>query len=163
MDLKFAAAYWRLGALPGEKLPGIAQAALLDGYDTESLRVLAGEQPAPKSELGELFERTLSECQVSDLSEPESALEIARYHAEKILSGEVSPYEGAKAIVQEAAQAVQPIPEEILAFVGLEDEFVDFGEQSRVQFYGKERCEAIRRELERRIMQEAGQLVAESV
>ena len=144
-------------------MPAVAQVALEDGYDSASLRELAGEPQASKWELASLFETALVECCLPRLTDVQARLEIARHHAESIVMDKVEPYEGVKAIVVEACQTAESVPVELTEFVGLEDEYVDFLDPTRVEFYGDPHCERVLRDLRERMRIEARRLVDNDV
>ncbi len=163
MSLELAAAYWVLERLSGEELPQIAIDALQDGQDCESLRTLAGESPAPKRELSRLFERALKECGIDIPSCSEAAYRVARYHSTRILQGIVTPYEGARAIAQTTAGMTVTLPVEVIEFAGLEEQYIEFEDQTRISFYGVKRCEEIRAETETTIREKAKRILEYNV
>ncbi len=61
ISLQDAAAFWEMKLLPGECLPAIATHALEEGYDSASLRLLAGETDTLASTLGPLLAKALAE------------------------------------------------------------------------------------------------------
>ena len=102
MDLNIAAAWLALGKLRSEDAIAAASSALDRGVYSESLGLLLYEQPV-WSEVGPLFTTALSEL---------------------IITGETSPYEGARRIWWEVAN--EPgADSSLLAFVGLASEWED--------------------------------------
>ena len=61
ISLQDAAAFWEMQLLPNDCLPAIATHALAEGYDSPSLRRLAGETETLASTLGPLFTKALTE------------------------------------------------------------------------------------------------------
>src|ERR1700691_1599850 len=84
-----------LGVMPPEELPSIATAALVDGCDSRSLRILAGLEPPEYDEARALFDDVLAESSLPWPTGREAALCLARETAARILSGSIGPYEGA--------------------------------------------------------------------
>lgn len=164
MDLEIAAAYWSLGMLTSNKLPEIATAALLEGLDSPSLRILAGEYDPIMAEVGPLFERALRELGVLVPEPFEAGMRVAGYIGQRIISGEVSPYEGAREIwrMYNHVEAVDEhgIFKPLLKFIGAASEYEDFLSPGNEKFYGKERCEEIRQKIEADIVGYAKELIA---
>ncbi len=106
MSIELLAARYRLGLATAQDAVQSAVCALLEGRDSESLRILSGEILADESsvsirELGSLLERTLQELDVA-LPDTEGAYWIVlRHHLSQIAGGEVSPRAGTEAIIAE--------------------------------------------------------------
>ena len=105
--------------------------ALEAGLDTPSLRELAGELHPTWADTGPLFERVLHDCGVATPPRLQAGHELACYYAEQIISGAVTPYEGARRIWRDVAnqlwhdrEAAQPY----LIFIGLASEWEDHDE-----------------------------------
>ena len=158
MDTKLLAAYWSLGQLKSEALPRIAQEALEAGLDVPSLRILAGEKNPTMSDAAPLFEHALFELGVPIPPQREAAIQIARCHAEAIVSGILSPIEGARRIIGEAYRYCDELTE-LLGFVGLEDQHEEFSDEFHRQYYGEEYCKNVLTESEQAIIQEARSLI----
>ncbi|HEX8172202.1 MAG TPA: hypothetical protein VF824_16830 [Thermoanaerobaculia bacterium] len=86
----------KLRLIAGTDLPNVAREALSDGYDSRSLRILAVSDNDP--DVDRLFDDALAEAGFAPLSPREAALAYARSICERILLGEIRPYDGAKAI-----------------------------------------------------------------
>ena len=99
-NLELVAAKVVLGLLLPEDLPGVAVDALEKGFDTPSLRILAGLTKAETGEARQVFDRILAELQVPKVSRREAVERLSRESAKEILSGKISPYQGAKRIWQ---------------------------------------------------------------
>ncbi len=97
-DLRLIQARWVLGHITSDQVPGIAVAALLAGFDTPTLRVLAGESSPIMSEVEPQMERAFAELGLESLEREAAGEVIARSWARSIVAGDVTPYEGAKAI-----------------------------------------------------------------
>lgn len=95
-DLAYYFALWRLGKIPPEKLPTIAVEALESGFDSTSLRKLAGLQAPTTADIGDLAEAVSTEIGFAPCSSKElpsrqddewlkNAVPIARRIANDIL------------------------------------------------------------------------------
>jgi len=157
MDIKLLAAYWSLGQLNSEALPRLAQEALENGLDSPSIRMLAGEQNPIMSDAAPVFEQALVELSVDIPTKREAAIQIAQHHAEAIVSGKISPAEGARRIIGEAYRQCDEL-NELLVFVGLEDQHEDFSDRFHRNTYGEEYCRNVLVETEQAIIQEAKDL-----
>ncbi len=70
-DLAYYLALWRLGKIPPERLPTIAVEALENGFDSPSLRKLAGLQAPTTTDIGDLFEAVSTEIGFAPYSSQE--------------------------------------------------------------------------------------------
>lgn len=89
-----------------------------------------------------------------------AAIVIAKHHCRKIIDKAVSPYAGVKSIVTDACDPLRDCPKELGVFITLECEYADLSADARRASYGEEHCACLRRQLERRIVEEANALVA---
>lgn len=127
--LCFAAVRKQLGKLSSSELPHLAMFALEAGLDSPSLRELAGELHPTWADSGPIFERILRDFGITQSSKPQSINALARYYAEQILSGAISPYEGALRIWQEVANELwgdRELWQKYSIFVGLASEWEDY-------------------------------------
>jgi hypothetical protein len=123
MDLEIAAARLALAKLSSEQAIAAASMALDRGVYSNSLGLLIYQQPI-WSEVGPLFERALSELSIP-IPSPESACWIlARQYAQRIVDGQVTPYDGARGIWWEVANE-NGADESLLSFVGYASEWED--------------------------------------
>jgi hypothetical protein len=146
--LRFAATRREFDLLPSSELPELAMAALEAGLDSPSLRELAGEIHPTWADSGPLFARVLHDCGIALLSKPRAAEDLARYYAQQILAGAMTPYEGARRIWWKVANEFsedQAAAQPYLIFVGLASEWEDY--------------EAGRPDYERQIRDEAQKLL----
>ena len=157
MDIKLAAAYWSLESLASEELPAIALGALEQGLDSPSLRALAVMRAPAMSEAGPLFHSCLAELDIDIPPQAAAAIAIARHHAHTIIKGRITPYEGAKRIVDEAAYFCEF--DELKLLMGLVDEYADFRDDVHVDFYGEAYCQKVRESIERAILATAKDLI----
>ena len=157
MDIKLAIAYWKLGNLPSEDLPKIAMQALESGLDSQSLRVLAGEQNKEMSTLSPLFEKCVKELNIPVPTNKESVFIIARHYAQQITSSKINPIVGAEAIISEAYHMSdnEDDCDNLLVFSGLSSEYYDFNDDVNIKFYGKEKCKDIQEKLSSDVINEA--------
>jgi hypothetical protein len=160
MNFSLLAAYWSLKKLPGEGLAEIAQEALEQGLDSVSLRILAGELNTTVASQGELFERILSELNIEIPTPPEAVMRIVCDQAENIISGIVSPVEGADRIVSLAYELVDA-PQRFYVFCSLADEYELFRYQEMIRRHGEEYCRKTGMKIEAQIIEEAEKLLAE--
>ncbi len=94
------AAELALGYYEALDLAGIAQDLIVEGFDSPSLRLLAG---TPREDLRhegqDLLERSLHELDIELPEHHDAVLTLARDTARRMLEGEVAPYDGALAIL----------------------------------------------------------------
>ena len=162
MEIKLASAYLSLGALNGELLNVIASEALDAGMYSDSLAILASETNTTLRDHEELFIQCLKEQGLEVMPQPEAALFIAKHHAMNIVNGSITPYEGAKAIITDVVYNIDPVPQEINAFVGPEDQYCDFSDHVRLDYYGKEYCEKVRNNMKIEITKAAKLLIGKN-
>jgi len=96
--LRLAAAKLVLGLLKGKILPDIATEALEEGEDSPSLRILAGLLEPSSDEGPILLEKVFQELEIPQPNRIEAAFQLSKDIAEKILEGQLSPYQGTKKI-----------------------------------------------------------------
>ncbi len=159
MEIKLASAYFSIGALSGELLSEIASAALEAGMISDSLAVLASEPNTTLRDHEEIFIKCLGEQRINIMTPQDAGLFIAKHHAKNIVDGRATPYNGAKAIIADVVCNLDSVPPEIDAFVGPEDQYMDFADQMRLDYYGKEYCKKARKNMELEIIQAALYLV----
>jgi len=114
--------------LPSDQLPSIAADALEAGFDCQSLRVLAGETERIGSIVDPLFFRAIGELGMQIPDDRTAAKVVAAYYAAGILERAWSPYEGARKIWWNVANAFDKDPEiwgQLSIFVGLASEWED--------------------------------------
>ncbi len=151
MDLNVAAAWLALGKLKSEDAIAAASSALDRGVYSESLGLLLYEE-AVWSEVGPLFTRALGELGIAVPTREQALLTLARQYARRIVSGAVTPYEGAARIWWDIAN--EPgADKSLLTFVGLASEWeddkahraqyeADIMDEAR-QLLGEEECQAV--------------------
>ena len=160
MNIKEAIAYWKLDMLGSEEIPKVAVSALESGMDSECLRELASETELEMSNLGPLFKQCIKSLKINIPTEQEAVYEIARYLSKKIISKELTPYEGAEKIL-DAYYQVDNTDEidSLLVFSGLTSQINDFGDKVNIDFYGQEHCLRVQKETEQEIIKEANNLL----
>jgi hypothetical protein len=94
------------------------------GYDTETLRQLAGMDDTGQSGIGTMFEKVLQELGRRRLSKTEAGHRLAMETCQDIVSGRISPYEGARKIWWEIWDADRNL-DHLRVFVGLASEYED--------------------------------------
>jgi hypothetical protein len=123
MDVDSVVAEWYLGLYPPEKMPAVACWALEAGYDSPALRELAGCANVTRSNHGILVERALRELGKEPLSLGDAERLFAILVCRQIISGKVSPYEGASRLW--AAHNRCGLLKTLLPFVGFASEWED--------------------------------------
>jgi DNA-directed RNA polymerase beta' subunit len=86
------------GQLYPERIPSAATALLEAGFDSPTLRVSAGADHADPVQQQGLFRQALIELGALPLSESEVGRRLFRLWAERIVDGEVTPLQGARAM-----------------------------------------------------------------
>jgi hypothetical protein len=162
MNIKLASAFLALGILKGEMLAKVASDALEAGIYSESLAELASVANTTLRDHEGLFIKSLNELNIKLMVPQDAALLISRDHASKIISGDVTPYNGAKSISSDIAYNIEPVPPEIEVFIALEDQYADFSDSVRLDYYGEEYCNKVRKEMELEIIKAANILVSKS-
>ena len=90
---------WWFRHTVSQDLPTLATDALVAGWDTQSLRVLAGEPSnAYYLDLGDLFEKALLELGRPRLNEEQAFSRFVAYLAWLMVSGRISVRDGAQRI-----------------------------------------------------------------
>jgi hypothetical protein len=105
-DLDVAVCAWVLGLLDSKDLPTIATAALSNGMDGQRLRELAGLSPMDLADAGEMLESAIREVGWRLPGRRQAAVEYARCVAQLVLTGDVTPGDGAR-LIWRASLAVQ--------------------------------------------------------
>lgn len=95
MDILFAQSLWVLDLLDAAQLPDVGVKALEVGMDSRALRMLASLMQDEVDEAPKLFEEALKELSMPLLDRPNAARICAKAISMKILSGELSPQDGA--------------------------------------------------------------------
>lgn len=113
-----------MGRLPSEELPGIAADALENGYDSPSLRQLAGAAGQTGNQLRVLFLKAARELNLTVPPPAEAGLLLAKGIAREVLEARLEPYKGAKRIWSEVYTSF-PELKELLPFVGCASEYED--------------------------------------
>jgi hypothetical protein len=132
MDLPEIIGMYVLGTLPSDAVPTAAADALAAGYDSPTLRQLASADPHDRYEIERLLKKTLAELGIQMPAPPDAALSFAKRIAAKIVSGAISPYDGAKQIWGKAYTHFPQLTE-LRPFVGMASEY-ELDKQHRVQY-----------------------------
>lgn len=99
---------WTLGMISTSSMPDIATDLLVAGFDSPSLRQLAGLTQEELYCAEELFRKTLVECERRNFTIKESVMKYAFFVADEIVSGRESPYEGARKIWKATLKLDEP-------------------------------------------------------
>lgn len=124
MELKNFANEYVLGNIDANDLPTIAIDALVAGYDTPSLRLLAGERGGPPDTIRKYFCSTLQELQIPMPSELDAARFKVKQIVENVVGHRILPYEGARSIWRDIYTRFPKLIE-LKVFVGLASEYED--------------------------------------
>lgn len=114
-----------------EDLPGIAADALEAGYDSPTLRRLAGfEDMLDYLTLRRLLKQSLEELNITLPSYEQGAMIHARSIAREVLEGRLTPLQGAEHFARHFCEM-----EEFYVFVGLDDQygFDEYNRESIIQ------------------------------
>jgi hypothetical protein len=100
MDLDSLAAQYVLRCISTEDLKDHAYTAMLAGYESPSLAALAGaEKTLTSPDLRDLFEAALRELGIELPGRLKAGLAMKRMYARQVVSGELTPRDGAGHIV----------------------------------------------------------------
>jgi len=125
-DLELLSARLVVGSVTTDALPETAAQALAAGLDSPSLRILAASSPRLEPDVLRDFKKALHELGIPFPSAAQAGLLLAREIAERILTGSIRPYEGAKAIWQ--IHNSQPKLKSLIPFIGVASEWEDHPE-----------------------------------
>ncbi|MEH0018639.1 MAG: hypothetical protein V6Z89_03250 [Desulfobacter sp.] len=125
MDIQQAAAFYRLNQLTSKDLSELACSYIQAGIESESLVLLAGTINPIMSEVGNLFEKSLSELGYKLPPTNEALFSVAKYYAKQIIDEEVTPYQGAKNIWWHVTNLLENPSKLLLYFVGAASEIED--------------------------------------
>ena len=132
-DLKLAASKCALGLLRPDDLVQVGVQALKHGFDSPSLRILAGLNASEVEEARRMFDRALSELDLEVPSKRDAVVNLAREIAKEILAGTTEAYYGAKRIWDLTLHASSEELPELDSFVYAASEWDDRPED-RVTF-----------------------------
>jgi hypothetical protein len=97
MDFDILPSEYVLNNIRIRKLPNIALTALGNGYDCESLRILAGlEGKAEEYEIRQYFEKSLRELGISIPTKEQAIILLSNNVAQRIVLRDISEYDGGK-------------------------------------------------------------------
>ena len=146
MAFEYEEARFRRGDMPGEDLPQVAVAMLEAGFDTQSIRELAGLVRPTLRDAGELFEAALSSLGRPPLTDRQVLDVLREGLLRQTASGELSAIVGARELW--ALWHDLGHPQDLSTFVYIEDLWCEYPEQ--------------RAALEREIRERAQELLTES-
>lgn len=89
---------YELELFTARDLPDFAVLALEADFDSPSLRELAGSTSVYSHDLRLLFDKSLSELNLTRPSGNQAAMRLARDVATKVVTGAIGPYQGARTI-----------------------------------------------------------------
>ena len=104
-------------------LPAVAVDAMQNGWDSPSLRLLAGMSTRDDArDLRDTFLAAVRELGRALPAANDAALRLVRFYAGKIIDGSVSPVAGARAVSSLGYTFTGEAQDQVMVFVGLEDE-----------------------------------------
>lgn len=113
--------------LPPESLPDVATGALMHGYDSPSLRELAGAPVDDHEANRPLLAAAVSKIGLEIPSQSAAHWFLVRELATQILDGSIDPYAGARRIWAEHWHEMNR-PDELADFVALTSDWEDLGQ-----------------------------------
>lgn len=124
MNLALAAAWYALGKLTSQQAIAAASDALATGVYSTSLGQLMSEDPEGLAALV-VFGHALEELGIAVPCRTDALRAVTRDYAQKIVTGVLSPYEGARGIWWDVANEPEADPS-LLRFVGLASEWESY-------------------------------------
>ena len=86
---------YTLGLLTDKDLPDIALTGLEDGYDSESLRILAGYNQTDNAfQVFDTYRKSLVELGIVPASRKNLLINVVNYYAYQIIKNSIDPYSG---------------------------------------------------------------------
>jgi hypothetical protein len=146
LPVKAALDRYALGMILADDLPSIGVQALEDGYDSPSLRELAGTSGSDCGRIRDLFSKAIKELKLSLPTPAQAGLSLAKAIAMDVQNGTVTPYCGAERIWREVYIRF-PELSQLLAFVGYASEYED--DEKNRDYYARmilEECKVLLRE-----------------
>jgi hypothetical protein len=112
-----------LGMIGAAEVIAIATDALVLGSDSPSLRELAGTSTYDVDDVPRLLEQTARELGFRELTKEEALRVVSADICQRITSGEVRPYDGAKWIWRTIVESEAPHHHELNPFIYAASEF----------------------------------------
>jgi hypothetical protein len=160
LDIELLYAHIHFGIPTKQEIVDWIEVEIIAGVNTDFLDELLITSDADfKSQIGTV----LKALKVEKPSQKSLTIMAAKFTAEKIISGKLSPYDGAKKIWFEIENDLEDQVEEsneLSIFAGLASEYEDFFEDAQLEFYGKDKCQVIQCETQRKIIEEAKALLS---
>lgn len=125
MTIRLAQAMMVLGLLSSEQMPQVAIKALEEGEDFSALRILAGLTGDEYTEAPRFFERALEELAFPALSRSAAARIYTIAICEQIMSGQLSPQDGASRIWDASVRTGDPDFHDLDSFIYAASELQD--------------------------------------
>ncbi len=100
MNFNQKLAQYVLGNLPTSNIPDLALTAINEGFESESLLILAGFLKHENNhEIIYYFNKALAELNITLKNEKEATIQLISFYAYEILNNRIEPYEGLNMIV----------------------------------------------------------------
>lgn len=122
--IKIVTSNYVLNLLPGEEMPDFAIAMLEENIENEELIELAGLNKPTLLDARKLFLKAIDKLEIKLPDVREATIFLAKEIAEKITTGTISPYEGARKIWWDLAN-IEGAYKGLEIFVGLASEYED--------------------------------------
>lgn len=118
-----AEAQWTIDAAITTNLPDLAVEAMEGGWDSPSLRLLAGMSPRDDArDVRDLFLSAAMELGRELPGRNYAASRLVKLYSLEILEGRFGPYEGARLIARLGYDLSDAVQDQVTTFVALEDE-----------------------------------------
>ena len=107
MDFIFGISNYVLGNISLKDIPNIATQALIEGFDTSSLRILAGLRDNNPWEIDQYLSSSLKELNLKIPNNEEAGLNVIIYYLNKIVGREIDPILGIEKCIYEVLYKVR--------------------------------------------------------
>jgi len=106
-----AFAHHRLGRLSADAIVGLAEAWIGSGVEAPSLTELRGIRSPSLADVGPVFERAMRELNVAEPSRADAARFLVRCTLERIVAGDLDPFEGAEIVHDVHCDVQEELPD----------------------------------------------------
>jgi hypothetical protein len=118
-----AEAQWTTERAITMNLPDLAVEAMEGGWDSRSLRLLAGMLPRDDArDIRDTFLSAAAELGRELPGRSDAAKRLIKLYASEIVEGRLTPYEGARLIARLGYDLSEGVQDQVMTFVALEDE-----------------------------------------
>ena len=120
-----------LDGIPPNTLGEIAEALILDGFESPSLTAFLACDSPYSQDRTTLFRRALSELGEDLPGKHDAALSVSTIIARKIVAGTITPFEGAYSIWKDALDQLEEIPPALWPFKSIASAIEDCHHDTR--------------------------------